>query len=144
MLKAQAAGAPLVTRERSGELAEGFGQGSFAAPALLVDVPDQVRPARVEVFGPAAGIFRFQTEEEALERANATEMGLAAYLYTSSLDRAWRMSEALDAGIVGLNNALPSVAFAPMGGVNQSGLGREGSHQGLEEFLEVKYLSLEL
>lgn len=142
--EAQAAGARLITRDRSAELAGRFGQGSFTAPALLVDVPDQVSLAHTEVFGPAAGIFRFRTEEEAVQRANATEMGLAAYLYTSSLDRAWRMSEALEAGIVGLNNALPSVAFAPMGGVKQSGLGREGSHQGLEEFLDVKYLSLEL
>ena len=107
-------------------------------------MPDQVSLARTEVFGPAAGIFRFRTEEEAVERANATERGLAACVYTSSLDRAWRMSEALEAAIVGLNNALPSVAFAPLGGVKQSGLGREGSHHGLEEFLEVKYLSLEL
>ena len=135
MREAQAAGARLITRDRSAELARRFGHGSLTAPALLVDVPDQVSLARTEVFGPAAGIFRFRTEEEAFQRANATEMGLAAYLYTSSLDRAWRMSEALEAGIVGLNNALPSVAFAPLEGVKQSRLGGEGSHHRLEEIL---------
>jgi succinate-semialdehyde dehydrogenase / glutarate-semialdehyde dehydrogenase len=142
--EALSAGARLATRDRSGELDGAASRGSFTAPALLVDVPDGCGLARSEVFGPAAGIFRFRTESEAIERANATEMGLAAYLYTSSLDRSWRVTEALEAGIVGLNNPLPSVAFAPMGGVKQSGLGREGSRVGLEEFLETKYLSLDL
>jgi succinate-semialdehyde dehydrogenase/glutarate-semialdehyde dehydrogenase len=111
---------------------------------LLVDVPEQTALAREEVFGPVAGIFPFASEQEALTRANATEMGLAAYLYTENLSRAWRMAEALEAGILGLNNALPSVAYAPMGGMKQSGLGREGARQGLEEFQETSYLSLEL
>ena len=81
---------------------------------------------------------------QAIRQANESEMGLAAYFYTSRLDRAWRVAEALEAGILGLNTALPSVAYAPMGGVKQSGLGREGSHQGLAEFQEIKYLCTEL
>lgn len=118
--------------------------GYFTAPALLVDVPSHVALAKQEVFGPIAGIFPFETEEEAIRQANESEMGLAAYFYTSRLDRAWRVAEALEAGILGLNTALPSVAYAPMGGVKQSGLGREGSHQGLAEFQEIKYLCTEL
>jgi succinate-semialdehyde dehydrogenase/glutarate-semialdehyde dehydrogenase len=137
--QAEAAGARRLTRPY--ELPE---RGTFTSPALLADVPDEVSLACEEVFGPAAGVFPFRTEEEAVERANRTEMGLAGYLYTGSLERSWRMSEALEVGILGLNNALPSVAFAPMGGVKQSGLGREGSHQGLEEFCELKYVALEI
>jgi succinate-semialdehyde dehydrogenase/glutarate-semialdehyde dehydrogenase len=137
--EAQAAGARRVTRIDTVPTS-----GTFVAPALFVDVPEHVGLARQEVFGPIAGIFPFETEAEAIERANETEMGLAAYFYTGRLDRAWRVAEALEAGILGLNSALPSVAYAPMGGVKQSGLGREGSHQGLEEFQEIKYLCTEL
>ena len=137
--EALAAGARPATRQRP--VPDG---GSYAAPMLLTGVPEHTGLARQEVFGPVAGIFPFRTEAEALERANATEMGLAAYLYTSDLTAAWTMTEGLEAGIVGLNNALPSVAYAPMGGMKQSGLGREGARAGLEEFTEVTYLSLEL
>lgn len=136
--EAQAAGAQCVTN------ATAPAAGTFVAPALFIDVPAHVGLARQEVFGPIAGVFPFETEEEAVTRANETEMGLAAYLYTSQLERAWRVAEAIETGILGLNNALPSVAYAPMGGVKQSGLGREGSHHGLEEFQELKYLSIEL
>jgi succinate-semialdehyde dehydrogenase/glutarate-semialdehyde dehydrogenase len=132
-----AAGARKMTREF--DLPDG---GSYAAPALLVDVPDDAGLARSEVFGPAAGVFRFATEEEALQRANATEMGLTGYFYTRDADRVWRVAERLEAGIVGINNPLPTVVFAPMGGVKQSGLGREGASLGLEEFEEVRYLAL--
>ncbi len=118
--------------------------GTFVAPALFVDVPDSVSLAHQEVFGPIAAIIPFDTEEEAIRRANETEMGLAAYFYTGQLSRAWRVAEALQAGILGLNSALPSVAYAPMGGVKQSGLGREGSHEGLEEFQEIKYVCTEI
>ena len=118
--------------------------GTFVAPTLFTDVPPQIALAQQEVFGPVAGVFPFETEKEVIQRANEPEMGLAAYFYTTKLDRAWRVAEAIEAGIVGLNNALPSVAYAPMGGVKQSGLGREGAHQGLEEFQEMKYLSIEL
>jgi succinate-semialdehyde dehydrogenase / glutarate-semialdehyde dehydrogenase len=134
--EALAAGAKKVTRDFD------LPGPAFAAPAILTDVPDHVGLAREEVFGPVAGIFPFRTEQEALDLANATEMGLAAYFYTRDQARVWRVAEHLDNGIVGINNALPSVAFAPMGGTKQSGLGREGAATGLEEFEEVRYLSL--
>ena len=116
--------------------------GSYAAPALLENVPDGVGLACDEVFGPVAGVFRFHDEQEALARANATEMGLAGYAYSRDAGRLFRVGEQLEAGIIGFNHALPSVAFAPMGGVKQSGLGREGSHAGLEEFTETRYLAI--
>ena len=137
--EAEAAGARRVTESKNLPAS-----GTFVAPALFTNVPEHVGLARQEVFGPIAGVFSFETEEEAIKRANETEMGLAAYFYTRQLDRAWRVAEALEAGILGLNSALPSVAYAPMGGVKQSGLGREGSHQGLEEFQEIKYVCTEL
>ena len=116
-------------------------EGSFMAPTLLTDVPDGAPLVTEEVFGPAAGIVTFSTEEEAIKKANATEMGLAAYLWSSSPKRGWDIPEQLEAGIVGVNDPLPSVAFAPMGGAKQSGLGREGSSLGLEEFEEVQYVA---
>lgn len=116
--------------------------GAFCAPALLADVPGECSLACDEVFGPAAGIFRFADGEEALARANATEMGLTGYFYTRDVGRMWRVAERLDVGIVGVNDPLPSVVFAPMGGTKQSGLGREGADLGLEEFQEVQYLSI--
>jgi succinate-semialdehyde dehydrogenase / glutarate-semialdehyde dehydrogenase len=117
---------------------------TFAAPSLLVDVPGDAALAREEVFGPAAAIFPFRTEPESLEQANATEMGLAGYFYTRDQARIWRVAEHLDVGIIGINNPLPSVCFAPMGGSKQSGLGREGADLGLEEFEEVRYLAIGL
>jgi succinate-semialdehyde dehydrogenase / glutarate-semialdehyde dehydrogenase len=136
--EAIAAGAKKVTRDFQlpGE--------AFAAPALLVDVPGHVALAREEIFGPVAGIFPFRTETEVLARANATEMGLAGYFYTRDQARIWRVAEHLDAGILGINNPLPSVCFAPMGGSKQAGLGREGAALGLEEFEEVRYLAIGL
>lgn len=116
--------------------------GAFCAPALLVDVPDSVGLATDEVFGPAAAIFPFDDEDEVLIRANNTEMGLAGYFYTRDQARMWRVGEKLDVGITGINNPLPSVSFAPMGGTKQSGLGREGGSYGLEEFEETRYLSI--
>ncbi len=136
--EALAAGARRATEPHS--LPEG---GAYVDPCLLVDVPPTVGMSCQEIFGPVAAIYRFEHEDEVIARANATEMGLAAYFYTNRLDRAWQIAEALEAGIVGLNNALPSVAYAPMGGVKQSGLGREGAAIGLEEFQEIKYLSIE-
>jgi succinate-semialdehyde dehydrogenase/glutarate-semialdehyde dehydrogenase len=117
------------------------GQGSFMAPTLLTDVPDDAPLVSEEVFGPAAGIVTFASDEEAILKANATEMGLAAYLWSTSPKRGWDIPEQLEAGIVGVNDPLPSVAFAPMGGAKQSGLGREGSSLGLEEFEEVQYVA---
>jgi succinate-semialdehyde dehydrogenase/glutarate-semialdehyde dehydrogenase len=91
-----------------------------------------------------AGIFRFRDEGGALAKANDTEMGLASYVYTRDQARVWRVSEQLDAGILGISNALPSVCFAPMGGSKQSGIGREGAAAGLEEFKETRYLAIGL
>lgn len=118
--------------------------GSWVAPTLLADVPADADIATGEVFGPAAAIFRFDTVDEAIERANDTEMGLAGYIYSENLSTCLTLAERLEVGIVGINEALPSVAFAPMGGVKQSGLGREGSHVGIEEFTETTYASITL
>jgi succinate-semialdehyde dehydrogenase/glutarate-semialdehyde dehydrogenase len=117
------------------------GQGSFLAPTLLVDVPADAPLVSDEVFGPAAGVVTFASEDEAISKANATEMGLAAYVWSKDARRGWEVPEQLEAGIVGVNDPLPSVAFAPMGGAKQSGLGREGSSLGLEEFEEVQYVA---
>ena len=116
-------------------------KGAFIAPTLLVDVPADAPLVCDEVFGPAAGIVTFASEDEAISKANATEMGLAAYVWSKDARRAWEVPEQLEAGIVGVNDPLPSVAFAPMGGAKQSGLGREGSSLGLEEFEEVQYVA---
>ena len=117
------------------------GLPAYLAPQILVDVPTLDGFATSELFGPAAPIFRFEDDEEGMTLANQGDMGLAAYAFTESLSHATRVSEALLYGIVGLNHALPSVAFAPMGGFRMSGLGREGGRIGLEEFQEVKYVS---
>lgn len=104
------------------------------------DVPARCGLASDEVFGPAAGVFPFDHEDEVVARANATELGLAAYFFTGDAGRVWRLGDALEAGIIGVNTGLPSAASAPMGGVKQSGLGREGGSLGMEEFEEVRYL----
>ncbi|HZB32988.1 MAG TPA: aldehyde dehydrogenase family protein [Streptosporangiaceae bacterium] len=116
----------------------------FAAPTLLVDVPEHVALARREIFGPASGIFRFDDEDDVLARANDTEMGLAAYFYTRDSARTWRLAERLDVGILGVNNPLPGSVFVPMGGTKQSGLGREGAALGLEEFEETCSIAIGL
>jgi succinate-semialdehyde dehydrogenase/glutarate-semialdehyde dehydrogenase len=97
---------------------------------------------REETFGPVAPLFRFKTEAEAIQMANDTEFGLAAYFYSRDVNRVWRVSEALEYGIVGVNEGIISTEVAPFGGVKESGLGREGSKYGIEEFLEVKYLCM--
>jgi succinate-semialdehyde dehydrogenase/glutarate-semialdehyde dehydrogenase len=96
--------------------------------------------SREETFGPLAPLFRFERDEDAFSIANATEFGLAAYLYSRDAARIWRASAAIESGMIGINCGLISNEVAPFGGVKQSGLGREGSHQGIEEFLELKYL----
>jgi len=116
--------------------------GSFVAPALIDEVPDDTGLACDEVFGPAAGVFRFLDDEDAFARANRSEMGLAGYFYSRDISRCLRAAERLEVGIIGINNPLPTVVFAPMGGVKQSGLGREGADVGLEEFQDTRYLSL--
>ena len=114
--------------------------GTFYEPTVLDGVTSDMRIAREETFGPLAPIFRFRDEAEAIALANATEFGLASYLYTRSLGRAHRVSEALECGMVGINTPHLGVAVAPFGGVKQSGLGREGSRHGIEDYLELKYV----
>src|SRR5687767_11835011 len=116
--------------------------GRFFQPTVLVDVTSSMMVAREETFGPVAPLFRFKTEEEAIGMANDTEFGLAAYFYGRDIGRVWRVAEALESGMVGINTGLISTEVAPFGGVKESGLGREGSKYGLEEFLEIKYLCL--
>lgn len=112
--------------------------GRFASPVLLADVTSDMRIAQEETFGPVLPVFRFENEDDAVEQANATPFGLASYFFTNDITRAWRVGEALDFGMVGLNTGSVSMVSAPFGGVKQSGLGREGGALGLEEFLEVK------
>ena len=97
---------------------------------------------REETFGPVAPLFKFEDEAEVINAANDTEFGLASYFYTSDISRAWRVSEALDYGMVGVNTGLVSTAEAPFGGVKASGLGREGSRYGLDDFMEMKYICM--
>ncbi|MCO7557324.1 NAD-dependent succinate-semialdehyde dehydrogenase [Metapseudomonas otitidis] len=111
----------------------------FYPPTVLAEVNTGMKVAREETFGPLAAVFRFQDEAEAVRLANDTEFGLAAYCYTRDLGRAWRMSEALEYGMVGINEGLISTEVAPFGGIKASGLGREGSHYGIEDYLEIKY-----
>ncbi|MCL6441956.1 MAG: NAD-dependent succinate-semialdehyde dehydrogenase [Alicyclobacillus sp.] len=118
--------------------------GAFYAPTLLADVPDDALLSREETFGPVIGIRAFDTEAEAIAMANTTEYGLAAYVYTRDLGRATRVSEALDYGIVGVNDPVPTVVQAPFGGVKQSGWGREGGWQGVDAYLETKFVSLRI
>ena len=98
--------------------------------------------AREETFGPVAPLFRFKTEAEAVQMANATEFGLAAYFYARDIGRVWRVAEALETGIVGINTGIISTEVAPFGGVKESGIGREGSKYGLDDFVEIKYLCM--
>jgi succinate-semialdehyde dehydrogenase/glutarate-semialdehyde dehydrogenase len=116
--------------------------GRFFEPTVLADVAPDALMAREETFGPVAPLFRFSTEDEAIAFANDTEFGLAAYFYGRDIGRVWRVAEALESGMVGINTGLISTEVAPFGGVKESGLGREGSKYGIEEFLEIKYLCL--
>ena len=116
--------------------------GRFFTPTVLTDVTPDMAVAREETFGPVAPLFRFDSEADAIRLANATEFGLAAYFYGRDVGRVWRVAEALEYGIVGVNTGLISTELAPFGGMKESGIGREGSKYGLEEFLEVKYICL--
>jgi succinate-semialdehyde dehydrogenase/glutarate-semialdehyde dehydrogenase len=116
--------------------------GRFFEPTVLTDVTTSMAIAHEETFGPVAPMFRFASEADAIAMANDTEYGLAAYFYARDIGRAWRVAEALESGIVGINTGLISTELAPFGGVKQSGIGREGSKYGIEEFLEIKYLCL--
>jgi succinate-semialdehyde dehydrogenase / glutarate-semialdehyde dehydrogenase len=138
---AVAKGATLVTG--GGALVDGdYAGGTFYRPALLDGVTDQMQIYRDETFGPVAGITVFDREDEVVRAANDTVYGLAAYFYTRDYARLLRVSEALDYGIVGANDAMPSYAKAPFGGMKESGYGREGGSQGIDEYLEVKYVSI--
>ena len=116
--------------------------GLFFEPTVLADVNERMRVTNEETFGPVAPLFRFHEDEEAIRMANATEFGLASYFYSRDIGRVWRVAEALEYGIVGINTGLISTAVAPFGGVKASGLGREGSKYGIDEYLEVKYLCM--
>ncbi|MDM5334189.1 NAD-dependent succinate-semialdehyde dehydrogenase [Ureibacillus composti] len=121
-----------------GELADGL----FYEPTVLAGVNTDMIITREETFGPVAPIIPFDTEEEVIGLANSTEFGLAAYFYTKDISRSVRVSEALQFGIIGMNDAVPTVAQAPFGGIKESGMGREGGHQGIDEYLEEKFISL--
>jgi succinate-semialdehyde dehydrogenase/glutarate-semialdehyde dehydrogenase len=114
--------------------------GLFYEPTVILEAKPDMQIAHEETFGPVAALFRFKTDEEAIQLANATETGLSAYFFTASLKRAWKVAEALEAGMIGINEGVISTEVAPFGGVKESGLGREGSRYGIEEYLEMKYV----
>jgi succinate-semialdehyde dehydrogenase/glutarate-semialdehyde dehydrogenase len=114
----------------------------FFEPTVLAGATSEMLCAREETFGPVAPVFRFRTEEEAVAMANDTEFGLASYFYSRDVGRIFRVGEALEYGMVGINTGLISTAEVPFGGVKQSGLGREGSHHGIDDYVEIKYLCL--
>ena len=114
--------------------------GTFFKPTVLVGATVDMAIAREETFGPVAAVFKFETEEEAITVANATPHGLAAYFFTSDLGRTWRVGEGLEFGVVGVNTVIISYEGAPFGGFKESGIGREGSRHGIDEFVEIKYL----
>ncbi len=116
--------------------------GTFYQPTVLTGVTPEMKVAKEETFGPVAPLFRFETEEEGIAMANDTEFGLAAYFYARDMGRVWRVSEALECGIVGINTGIISTEVAPFGGVKESGVGREGSKYGMDDFLEIKYLCM--
>jgi len=115
---------------------------TFFEPTVLVGVEPQMAMSREETFGPVAGIARFASEEEAVRAANDTPYGLAAYFYSRDVGRVWRVSEALDYGIVGINTGFISTEVAPFGGMKESGIGREGSKYGIDDWVELKYLAM--
>jgi succinate-semialdehyde dehydrogenase/glutarate-semialdehyde dehydrogenase len=134
---ALAGGARLLTGGKPSTLG-----GTWFEPTVVADVTPQMKLCREETFGPLAGVVRFTDEAEAIALANDSEFGLASYFYARDLGRVWRVAEALEAGIVGINTGLISTEVAPFGGIKQSGLGREGSRHGLDDYLEIKYLCM--
>jgi succinate-semialdehyde dehydrogenase/glutarate-semialdehyde dehydrogenase len=120
------------------------GAGYFFDPTVLTDVPDDAKLLHEEIFGPVAPVKGFTDEDEAIAAANDTEYGLVAYVFTSNLKRAIRVIERLETGMVGLNQGMVSNAAAPFGGIKQSGFGREGGPEGIEEYLETKYVAVNL
>ncbi len=136
---AKAKGARVVT---GGQRLPDLGSGQFFEPTVLADASADMLCAHEETFGPVAPVFKFQTEQEAITVANATEFGLASYFYSRDVGRIFRVAEALEYGMVGINTGMVSAEQVPFGGVKQSGLGREGSHHGIDEYVEMKYLCL--
>lgn len=120
------------------------GKGTFFQPTILTDVPPSAKVAKEETFGPLAPLFRFKDEQDVIAQANDTEFGLAAYFYARDLSRVFRVGEALEYGIVGINTGIISTEVAPFGGIKSSGLGREGSKYGIEDYLEIKYMCIGL
>jgi succinate-semialdehyde dehydrogenase/glutarate-semialdehyde dehydrogenase len=120
------------------------GPGYFFAPTVLTEVAPRARLRKEEIFGPVAPVFTFETEDEGVAAANDTEMGLVAYVYTRGLDRAFHVCERLETGMIGLNQGMVSNAAAPFGGVKQSGFGREGGHEGINEYVSTKYVAMRL
>ncbi|MBI1892216.1 MAG: NAD-dependent succinate-semialdehyde dehydrogenase [Burkholderiales bacterium] len=118
--------------------------GTFYQPTVITEATQKMRLAREEIFGPVAPLFRFKDEAQAIAMANDTEYGLAAYMYTRDLSRSWRVAEALEYGMVGLNTGMISNEVGPFGGIKQSGIGREGSRYGIDEYLELKYVCVQL
>ncbi|MDF1528162.1 MAG: NAD-dependent succinate-semialdehyde dehydrogenase [Sedimenticola sp.] len=116
--------------------------GTFYQPTILADVSSDMQIACEETFGPVAPLFKFSTEAEAIEMANATPFGLASYFYARDIGRVWRVAEALETGMVGINEGIISTAVAPFGGIKESGIGREGSRYGMDDFIEMKYLCM--
>src|ERR1700757_1691533 len=116
--------------------------GSFFEPTVLTDVTTDMVITKEETFGPVAPLYRFKSEDDAIKMANDTEFGLASYFYSRHIGRIWRVAEALEYGIVGINEGIISTEIAPFGGMKESGIGREGSKYGIEEFLEIKYLCM--
>jgi succinate-semialdehyde dehydrogenase/glutarate-semialdehyde dehydrogenase len=116
--------------------------GNFYAPTVLTEVTPEMALAQEEIFGPVAPLFRFRTDEEAVQMANDTRYGLASYFYSRDIGRIWRVAEQLEYGMVGINEGIISNEVAPFGGVKESGIGREGSRYGIDEYLQIKYLCL--
>eukprot|EP00040_Diaphanoeca_grandis_P031101 m.185369 g.185369 ORF g.185369 m.185369 type:complete len:540 (+) comp32232_c0_seq3:140-1759(+) len=132
-------GATIITGGKRPECGEGYYE-----PTILVDVNDDMKIVKNEIFGPVAVVMRFSSDEEVVRRANSTNAGLAAYFYTKNIGRVWKISEKLEYGMVGVNSGIVSTENAPFGGIKESGLGREGSKYGLAEYLETKYVMLSL
>ena len=116
--------------------------GTFYEPTILADVTQDMKVAREETFGPVAPLFRFKDDEEVIRLANDTEFGLAAYFYSRDIGHVWKTAEALEYGIIGINEGIISTEVAPFGGMKESGIGREGSKYGIDEFVEIKYLCM--